>query len=141
MKRLNEELINRTVELYREYGDVKTVSRLTGLKLNRVYAYLKMRGIDKKTEKQDKRNRIEDLLDEGYSQAEIARILNIPSSTVNVIVYRIRQHENESIKDASEVIINHVEDPVYYVKHSATNEIFTYQGKRYKDVSAIWLGG
>ena len=141
MKRLDDELINRTVELYKRYGSVKKVSEITGLKLNRVYAYLKLRGIDKQNEKQEKYNRIEDLLEEGYSQADIARIMGLPKGSVNVIVYRIRQQENEPIRDASEVKITHIDDPVYYVEHKATNEIYTYQGKRYRDVSSVWLGG
>ena len=141
MIRLNEELITKVAELYKECNDTKIVAQMTGLKLNRVYAYLKMRGIDVRQNKDIKYNRIEELLEEGYSQADISRKLKIPKSTVSVIVFRMRQQENEPIKDASEVIINHVEDPIYYVEHNVTNEVYTYKGKRYRDVSAMWLGG
>lgn len=141
MKIINESLVDRVLELYKERGNVKQIAEITGLNMTTVYKYLKLRGVDTKAEHTEKKNRIEDLLEEGYSQAEIARILNIPSATVNVIVYRIRKAENEPLEQISEVEIHSVEDPVFYIPHKATNEIYQYQGKRYRDVSALWLGG
>ena len=88
-------------------------------------------------------------LDEGLKISEVAERLGFTYEDVKSILNRKgiarkkrkpgEWRREDDLKFARVKIVT-IEDPVFYVPRNPTNEKVTYHKKKYRDVSAIYLG-
>ena len=153
MRITSEEKIKKVIELYETGMSVNKVAREVNINYQTAYKYIKEQGkLRKYGIPDDEVEKVRHLYqDEGLEYREIGRRLGIKPERVHTIIScRGLFRENVKARSKSDkariekikaVKINVVEDPIFYVEHKPTNEKLVYGKKKYRDMSAMLLGG
>lgn len=140
MKTIDQNIVNQVVELYKEIGNASEVARRLGYSNKRVWSYLQMSGIDTSKKPKCDYSEVKELHKQGFSNAEIARRLNVPYNTVGYILFKMRSNEETEDAKIDAYEVHPVENPIFYVKQTPTYEKKTYHGKKYVDATLEVIG-
>lgn len=143
---IKEKKIAKVKELYSEGIKPAQIARIVKVTAPTITAWLKDEGVyryDHYTKMETVEAIRQMYLVEGMTTLQIATELNMKQSKIRNILtqYDIHRTKNgKAIYKATDVELHKEDDPIFYVAHTPSNEKVEYGGKKYKDVSAIYLG-
>ena len=155
---VREKRIEQAIELYEEGCNASEIGRRLHVNHTTIIEWLKERGVYRTICLSQEQ--LDDIrlyyVNYRMPVEEVARLMKLPEQKVKNAIQTHHIHrreyteeEKEKMREAyrkegelfAKVTVKSVDDPLFYVPRSVSNESVTYHGKKYKDVSGFYLGG